>query len=774
MYQRVIVFLLVILLFSLGMLGQYQLSPENLTSHFSTSAYQILMLFLMSGDWTLEVRQLPLAIEIVRFAAPLVAIASLILVLAASARITLANYFLRFYRGHTVVVGLGERSWQFLQTCKSRSSFVVVERDPENRLIARARSIGFKVMAGAITEPGMFHRLNIVNADSVIIVANDDAQNIDIALNLRKFLRKAGARKRRLRVHIHLNDFDLARQLENYPRFYADESGAEIYFFSVYDLTARLFLRDYPAEIYADVARQKRVHLAIYGFGRLAEKIIQEAALLFQFRNQSVVKFTIYDSDVETLRPEFEATYPHLASICEIEFVAKGNLLPRDFQGEAEAQLSSITQHVVCKDNDKEGLAHALRLRQILLTKRSSNAPIFVRMQRSRGLAQLVHTDKGRPEIPDGVYPFGMLDQVLHVDNILSLHLDRLARAMHDMYIKDALEQNPGSAHTPRAWSQLTQAERKLNLSKADHWPVRLRAIRCESNRKPSTVLELTAQETSLQAIMEHNRYVGQKQSDGWRYGPTRSDAAKLHPYLLPWDDLPEEQRASELRDVGRQPAYFAPQIGQHIKRRIVIGVSGHRLNKMSVNNKALQEHVGAALDSIAVAHPDQHFTILSPLAEGSDRLVASAAMDRLGARLQVPLPLPYELYVEDFTSEESIEEFQQMVGNAELYFEMPLKFGCQQELADTSSDNSARNKQYALAGAYIAQRCDYLIAIYDEQPEAGEGGTGQVLRWYRQGEIADEFLYPHEYFEPPLRRPAVSIDPDPATSATTVHYPAR
>ncbi|MBL4681595.1 MAG: hypothetical protein JKY88_12840 [Pseudomonadales bacterium] len=119
-------------------------------------------------------------------------------------------------------------------------------------------------------------------------------------------------------------------------------------------------------------------------------------------------------------------------------------------------------------------------------------------------------------------------------------------------------------------------------------------------------------------------------------------------------------------------------------------------------------------------------FVILSPLAEGSDRLVAKLVMRVLNAPLQVPLPLPYDLYVADFRDNESIEEFKTLVGKAEYYYEMPMKFGNIRELAhiDYSEGNQARNHQYALVGAYVAQRSDELIALWD-----GLGGTAQIVR---------------------------------------------
>ena len=54
-------------------------------------------------------------------------------------------------------------------------------------------------------------------------------------------------------------------------------------------------------------------------------------------------------------------------------------------------------------------------------------------------------------------------------------------------------------------------------------------------------------------------------------------------------------------------------------------------------------------------------------------------------------------------------------MGKAEHYFELPMKFGTQEQLASRMDDttNELRNKQYALAGAYISDRSDEMIAVW-------------------------------------------------------------
>ena len=44
----------------------------------------------------------------------------------------------------------------------------------------------------------------------------------------------------------------------------------------------------------------------------------------------------------------------------------------------------------------------------------------------------------------------------------------------------------------------------------------------------------------------------------------------------------------------------------------------------------------------------------------------------------------------------------------------------------------------------------------------AGIGGTGQVLRWYSEGGIDEEFLYPDQYFTPARQQAAIVLPPYP------------
>ena len=69
----------------------------------------------------------------------------------------------------------------------------------------------------------------------------------------------------------------------------------------------------------------------------------------------------------------------------------------------------------------------------------------------------------------------------------------------------------------------------------------------------------------------------------------------------------------------------------------VAIGVTGHRT---LINEEQLLSGVDQVLDRIQGALPNTKITIISPLAEGADRLVAWRAMTKKDADLIVPLPL--------------------------------------------------------------------------------------------------------------------------------------
>ena len=143
----------------------------------------------------------------------------------------------------------------------------------------------------------------------------------------------------------------------------------------------------------------------------------------------------------------------------------------------------------------------------------------------------------------------------------------------------------------------------------------------------------------------------------------------------------------------------------------ITIGVTGHRF---LIEVDKITAGIDQALDHIERSFGDSSLRMISALAEGADRLIAGQALARGNAALIVPLPLPENEYLADFSSETSKEEFHQLLAQAEEVLIMPT--------APTPEE------AYAAVGLYMLDHCDVLLAIWDGQDAQGVGGTGEIV----------------------------------------------
>jgi len=143
----------------------------------------------------------------------------------------------------------------------------------------------------------------------------------------------------------------------------------------------------------------------------------------------------------------------------------------------------------------------------------------------------------------------------------------------------------------------------------------------------------------------------------------------------------------------------------------LAVGVTGHR---SLIAVPALADGIRKALNEIQRSFPAGPLTIVSSLAEGADRLVASIALDDFAARMVVVLPLAEDDYEKDFETEKSKSEFRSLIAAAT-------------EVVRINSQ-ATRESAYESAGRTLLARSHALIAVWDGAGARGRGGTGEVV----------------------------------------------
>jgi hypothetical protein len=171
----------------------------------------------------------------------------------------------------------------------------------------------------------------------------------------------------------------------------------------------------------------------------------------------------------------------------------------------------------------------------------------------------------------------------------------------------------------------------------------------------------------------------------------------------------------------------------QTIPARVVIGVTGHRALE---NETWWTGQIQSAIETIRGMLPHLtstplSLTVLSPLAEGADRLVVREVLKVPGAMLEVVLPFKQADYIQDFNGIDSIEEFKQLLSQAINVTALPT--------------TCSRTEAYEQVGRYIVDQCDVLVALWDGKPAAGKGGTEEIVQYARKTKCPLIWIQPQE-----------------------------
>jgi hypothetical protein len=197
------------------------------------------------------------------------------------------------------------------------------------------------------------------------------------------------------------------------------------------------------------------------------------------------------------------------------------------------------------------------------------------------------------------------------------------------------------------------------------------------------------------------------------------------------WMSIAASEPARAVRDrptdVPPTEGHRDPVIrGDDARVPLVVAVTGHR-DLVPAEIAGLRDRVRGFLTGLRNDHPDLPLVLMSPLAEGADRLVAEEAR-ALGIPLIVPLPFPVAIYERDFETPASLQAFREFCLDAEV-IELPLLPGDTPE--SVAEPGPRRDLHYARLGIYLCAHCHVLLALWDGKPSARVGGTAQVVQFH-------------------------------------------
>lgn len=536
---------------------------------FLDSLYRSLQLFIIHSGAVPQ--PVPWQLEVARFLAPAVAAGATLSAIADLLGEQLSGLRVRFYSNHVVVCGLGRLGSLLTRNLREAGYDVVgIESDPQSGAITKCREEGVVVLVGDGTDPAMLRRAGADRARYLFAVAGDDGRNSDIAIVAARLVEGRGGSPLTCFVHI-LDDklSDVLRQVG----LARSGVGLRIEYFNVAELGAPALLADHPAFDDQGTTPLGPPHIVVVGLGEMGTRLIVHAARRWRAipgTRGKKLKVTAVDRQADARVAVLNERLPRLAGVCELracrmdldsaEFERAGFLL-------GHRGKSDITAVYVCVGEDAVGLSAALHLHHRLGDR---NVPIVVRTTQEGGVAALLDGE-GRGEGYGNLRVFGLLNLVCRPNVLLAGQNEILARALHANYVLNRRRDGRTVETIPSMvdWEKLPESLKESNRAQAADICRKLEAIGCDIVPMTDWDAEppvFTADEIELLARIEHELWRDERKAAGWRYAGLRNDERKESPYLVDYEDLPEDIKEIDRASVRGIPEFLA-EIGFAVVR---------------------------------------------------------------------------------------------------------------------------------------------------------------------------------------------------------------
>jgi hypothetical protein len=493
----------------------------------SDAAYQTLKLVNLGGapdaggSWQ---------IEIARFVLPLVLAYSAIVAFLAVFRDRLRELRLPWLRGHTIVVGLGDKGTAFVHSLRAHGARVVaIETNPASVGAAAARELGVVLLTGDARDPVVLRAAGARHARTVLAVSGDDSVNAEVALTSRGIALEADSLSEpRCIAHIDDPGLALLLRVDNLRR---GAAGSEIDYFSVDEYAARVIVRRY---------------VTVPDRGPAGRVVLVGATTLLHQLLCACVDETSPDVPLTLVNPG-DGRHPSLDDLppaLQDGDVEVQQLSGRPVGASGSRLCSPGGVVIIDLDDDGASLEAALTLRE---SAQRTGTTIVACVRGSQGLERVMSDARG--ENLDRLHAHSVLAETCTAELLFELGVyDTLARVAHEEYVRSRLELGEAAAHDPALvpWDQLSEALRESNRMQARDIGHKLRTLGygiapLAWNHEDPVVL--SPEEIEVLAKAEHERWCAERTRAGWELAPERDHGDNRSPYLKPWDELDESVR---------------------------------------------------------------------------------------------------------------------------------------------------------------------------------------------------------------------------------------
>jgi voltage-gated potassium channel Kch len=512
---------------------------------------------------------------------------------------------LRFLRQpHVVFLGadrvasaIGSRLHRLNTSQKIIAVDLTTSREHINHL---EENCGVRLIMGDATDPGLLRRLSLPRASAIYIFTGDDQRDLDVALEVIRIIPDRG---RKPDLFIDIDDKSLVRtaNLKKSLRTYQEEGG-KLRWFSSHAQAARMLFLEHPPVSGPSIQRNGPLHIGLVGFGALAQEIVLQAVRHCVYIDEQPIVISIFAED-QAIFEQFLLRYPvldhrradvaygGLTPLAKLCFHTLHPASPAPAVVREAMSLHSISKVYVTGATDQICQIAGFRFRQAMLATGMVGVETVCCLPGTHylDLEDAVSEQLDSPE-NSGFYEniilfhatsafFGAKEVSPGGDaDSIGIRVDAAFRAYSDIkaafstianteyplpndlaprkvweQVEHAIQNRLGEAQT--AWeTQLSEDFRWSSRHSGDHIFVKLRelgfSLKAGEGGVSNDLLEelRKAIETNMEALkrMEHRRFCLERLLDGWLYYREKKRSTALNDTLLPYDDLPSEEKLKD------------------------------------------------------------------------------------------------------------------------------------------------------------------------------------------------------------------------------------
>ncbi|WP_298497685.1 RyR domain-containing protein [uncultured Maritimibacter sp.] len=447
---------------------------------------------------------------------------------------------------HYVIFGWDAYATELARDLRHEGVPMAIMVPPDEDADAVRRTLGQDVivMQGDIYDRRSWSRIRMMAARAIVVFASD-LELLRIVETFRDFEPTRFDRdidpETPTRVFLRVTSRSLKRQLIVRQGLFASSKRFRFEPFNIEELSARTFFHKRNLFLDAKNAGHAGLHWVFVGWSDSLSALSEQLVKVSPFPGLRPPRITVFARDMNRVRAQIGDVLGPVQGYVRwaVHEWAAGGVLPPM----AELRIASDEaplMGVFLASGEASDLTRALALESAMDQGRVPRAPIWIERAHESEIAETlsragVESAPRRPVL---------------TATMLFGSLDRAARGFHEAYTTYAKQSNP--------WEDLDENFRNANRRAADHAKTKLEALglteKVNSNMSEADLRKLVEANLEPLAMVEHDSWSIDRLFNGWQYGPERDDTARLHPSLIPYEELDQYQKDLDRWQVEQLP----------------------------------------------------------------------------------------------------------------------------------------------------------------------------------------------------------------------------